>query len=132
MLNETRLFVRRLFFPSVSLAPSLEATGFCKQSSPTDICLRLLLKITASVRLAGHNVGLKLAEVARFLLIVKQISAPVVIMRARKLGRLEPVIGGGGEGPGIWLDQYANTGTRLGLGLNTAQQTCQSRQKHDL
>lgn len=47
VLNETRLFVRRLFFPSVSLAPSLEATGFCKQPSPTDICLRLLLEITA-------------------------------------------------------------------------------------
>lgn len=62
---------------------------------------------------------LKLAEVAHFLLIVRQIGVLVMIMRARKLGRVEPTVGG--EGPGIWLDRYANTVTRLGLGLNTAK-----------
>lgn len=67
-------------------------------------------------RTAGHNAELKLVEVIHFLLIVREISVPAVIMRARKLERLEWLFGGG-EGLGIWLDRYANTVTRLGLSV---------------
>lgn len=81
-----------LFLSSASLAPDLEATGFCKQSSPVDMFTASTPKtffiVSALLLIIGPQVtmsDLKPAEVIHFLLIVREISVVVVIKWARKL-----------------------------------------------